>query len=119
MDITNRLWNLCNVLRHDGVDSSDYIEQLTYLLFLKLAEIRDINIPENCRWKLFYDKLDEEIVQHLDFILIELQKQKGILGDIFAEPISRIKKSSSIRKMTLFTFEYRSFNFIKTNMLQA
>ena len=36
--IVQRLWNYCNVLRDDGVSDGDYVEQLTYLLFLKMAD---------------------------------------------------------------------------------
>jgi type I restriction-modification system DNA methylase subunit len=38
MDVVNKLWGFCNTLRHDGIDYGDYIEQLTYLLFLKMAD---------------------------------------------------------------------------------
>ena len=41
-DIVNKLWGFCHTLRHDGVDYGDYIEQLTYLLFLKMAEERGV-----------------------------------------------------------------------------
>ena len=37
-DVVNKLWGFCHTLRHDGIDYGDYIEQLTYLLFLKLAD---------------------------------------------------------------------------------
>ena len=37
-DIVGKLWNFCHTLRHDGIDYGDYIEQLTYLLFLKIIE---------------------------------------------------------------------------------
>ena len=39
-DITIKLWNYCNVLRDDGMSCGDYVEQLTYLLFLKMADER-------------------------------------------------------------------------------
>ena len=41
-DIVNKLWGFCHQLRHDGIDYADYIEQLTYLLFLKMSNERDI-----------------------------------------------------------------------------
>lgn len=103
MEITNKLWNLCNILRHDGVDSSDYVEQITYLLFLKLASLRNIAVPEKCNWQIFSDIPDKKLTEHLDFVLLELQKQDGILGAVFAEPISRIKKPASIRKVEKYT----------------
>ena len=39
-DIVQKLWGFCHTLRHDGVDYGDYIEQITYLLFLKMADQR-------------------------------------------------------------------------------
>ena len=45
-DIVQKLWGFCHTLRHDGVDYGDYIEQLTYLLFLKMADERGAKVPE-------------------------------------------------------------------------
>ena len=58
IDIVQKLWNLCNVLRDDGVTYHQYVTELTYLLFLKMAKEtgqevdRDgkVNLPEGCRW---------------------------------------------------------------------
>ena len=44
-DIVNKLWGMCHTLRHDGIDYGDYIEQLTYLLFLKMADEKDVKLP--------------------------------------------------------------------------
>ena len=49
-DIVNKLWGFCHTLRHDGIDYGDYIEQLTYLLFLKMADERGIELPEKADW---------------------------------------------------------------------
>ena len=49
-DIVNKLWGFCHTLRHDGVDYGDYIEQLTYLLFLKMADEKDVVVPKGCDW---------------------------------------------------------------------
>jgi len=50
MDITAKLWSFCHILRHDGVDNADYIEQLTYLLFLKMADESGVSVPDSCQW---------------------------------------------------------------------
>ncbi len=50
-DIVQKLWGFCHTLRHDGVDYGDYIEQLTYLLFLKMADERDAAVPEQYNWQ--------------------------------------------------------------------
>jgi len=44
-DVVNKLWGFCHTLRHDGIDYGDYIEQLTYLLFLKMADEKAAKIP--------------------------------------------------------------------------
>ncbi len=59
-EIANKLWNLCNVLRDDGVTYHQYLNELTYILFLKLSEVKDfeIHIPEQYRWRKFVNEDD-------------------------------------------------------------
>jgi len=99
MDITAKLWSYCHILRHDGVDYVDYIEQLTYLLFLKMAEESEISVPEDCNWKNLLSVEGEDLKRKYENILQELKKEKGILGEIFQEPISKIQNPSSLKKI--------------------
>lgn len=59
-DIANKLWNLCNVLRDDGVTYHQYLNELTYILFLKLSEVKGFakDIPEEYRWEKFVNETD-------------------------------------------------------------
>lgn len=59
-EIANKLWNLCNVLRDDGVTYHQYLNELTYILFLKLTEVKDFeeHIPEEYRWRGFVEEHD-------------------------------------------------------------
>lgn len=100
MDLVNKLWGFCNKLRHDGVDPADYIEQLTYLLFLKMAEEKGIVVPRGYDWKSLISKGSDEIVSHLEGIFKKLNKESGILGDIFAEPVSRVKNPKILKELT-------------------
>jgi len=50
-DVVNKLWGFCHTLRHDGIDYGDYIEQLTYLLFLKMADEKSIAINKKYNWE--------------------------------------------------------------------
>jgi hypothetical protein len=50
-DIVQKLWGFCHTLRHDGIDYGDYIEQITYLLFIKMADERSVVLPDSCDWK--------------------------------------------------------------------
>jgi type I restriction enzyme M protein len=45
-DVVNKLWGFCHTLRHDGIDYGDYIEQLTYLMFLKMANEKGIDLAK-------------------------------------------------------------------------
>ena len=49
-DIVQKLWGFCHTLRHDGVDYGDYIEQITYLLFIKMADERAVELAKNWDW---------------------------------------------------------------------
>jgi type I restriction enzyme M protein len=59
-EIANKLWNLCNVLRDDGVTYHQYLNELTYILFLKLSDVKDFSehIPEEFRWQTFVQETD-------------------------------------------------------------
>lgn len=59
-EIANKLWNLCNVLRDDGVTYHQYLNELTFILFLKLSEVKGFadQIPEKYRWKEFVEETD-------------------------------------------------------------
>ena len=49
-DVVQKLWGFCHTLRHDGIDYGDYIEQITFLLFLKMADEKGIKLPKGCDW---------------------------------------------------------------------
>src|SRR5207249_1028270 len=64
-----KLWGFCHTLRHDGVDYGDYIEQPTYLLFLKMADERSVVVPKNCDWDSLKDKSGTALTDHYAEIL--------------------------------------------------
>jgi type I restriction enzyme M protein len=99
MDITAKLWSYCHILRHDGVDYADYIEQLTYLLFLKMADENGITVPKKCNWQNLLIKNGTDLKQHYEYVLQRLKDEKGILGQIFQEPISKIKNPVNLKKI--------------------
>ena len=49
-DIVNKLWGFCHTLKHDGIGYAFYVEQLTYMLFIKMAEERGVELPKKCDW---------------------------------------------------------------------
>ncbi|SDR83955.1 type I restriction enzyme M protein [Mucilaginibacter mallensis] len=100
MDLVNKLWGFCNKLRHDGVDPSDYIEQLTYLLFIKMAEERGIYVPKGFDWNSLITKDDDALLlSHLESVLQKLKTEGGILGEIFSDPVSRVKNSKILKAL--------------------
>ncbi len=88
--IVQKLWNYCNVLRDDGTSYSDYVEQLTYLLFLKMADERTkapynqkSSVPEKYRWPSLAPTLALPRKRGREIVLEALGNQKGLLGLIF------------------------------------
>jgi type I restriction enzyme M protein len=77
-DIVNKLWGFCHTLRHDGIDYGDYIEQLTYLLFLKMADERGVAVPKDCDWNSLKERSGNDLLDHYGEILRTLRESKGL-----------------------------------------
>jgi len=99
-DVVNKLWGFCHVLRHDGIDYGDYIEQLTYLLFIKMADERAVDLPDDCDWPHLRSKSGTELLETYVEALRTLGKEQGILGDIFAGSQSRFTNPVNLQKLT-------------------
>lgn len=103
--IVQKLWNYCNILRDDGMSYGDYVEQLTYLLFLKMAHERTLShnepsrIPADLRWETLLAKDGDELETHYRHILAELGKQQGMLGIIFRKAINKIQNPAHLRRL--------------------
>lgn len=98
-DVVQRLWGFANNLRHDGIDYGDYIEQITYLLFLKMADEQGIELPEGTDWPYLRARSGVELVERYEDALRILGKQQGILGDIFAASQNRITKPATLAQL--------------------
>lgn len=98
-DIVGKLWGFCHTLRHDGIDYGDYIEQITYLLFLKMADEKGIAIPEGCDWQSLKEKAGIELKEHYEDLLRRLGKEHGVLGDIFSGAMSRFQNPVNLKKL--------------------
>src|SRR4051795_3923530 len=80
--LVQKLWNFCNLLRDDGLSYGDYVEQLTYLLFLKMAHERTqppfnqaSRIPAGYDWQSLLDRDGPELEAHYTVLLNELGRQ--------------------------------------------
>ena len=88
-DVVSKLWGFCHTLRHDGIDYGDYIEQITYLLFLKMDEERSelLNepsvIPAQWRWDKLANKDGDALELQYRHMLENLGKEPGLIGVIF------------------------------------
>lgn len=98
-DIVQKLWGFCHTMRHDGVDYGDYIEQLTYLLFLKMADERAVEIPKGYDWAKLKDLSGTELLDHYNEVLRKLRDAGGLLGDIFTQATSRFNNPVNLRRL--------------------
>ncbi len=98
-DVVAKLWDFCNYLRHEGITYGNYIEQLTYLLFLKMAKEKESILPKGCTWDDLIKKSGSEILETYSQILQTLGKEKGMLGDIFARSRSEFSNPTNLKKL--------------------
>ena len=98
-DIVNKLWGFCHTLRHDGIDYGDYIEQLTYLLFLKMADEKAVQIPKKYNWESLKKKSGTDLLDHYSDILRKLREQPGLLGDIFTQAMPRFNNPINLKRL--------------------
>ncbi|NPE28343.1 SAM-dependent DNA methyltransferase [Methanococcoides sp. SA1] len=104
--IISKVWNFANVLRDDGVGYGDYLEQITYLLFLKMADEyskppynRETNIPEKYNWESISSKKAADLESHYTELLRELGKASGTLGQIFIKSQNKIQDPAKLAKV--------------------
>jgi type I restriction enzyme M protein len=101
--IVQRLWNYCNVLRDDGMSYGDYVEQLTYLLFLKMDEeqqmMRPSSIPEDLRWSSLLGRDGDALETHYRHILSSLGQGIGLIPTIFRKAQNRIQDPAKLRRL--------------------
>ncbi|MGV8085465.1 MAG: N-6 DNA methylase [Candidatus Bilamarchaeum sp.] len=104
--IVQKVWNYCNVLRDDGVSYGDYVEQLTYLLFLKIVDEQSkppfnktSSIPKEFDWQALLKKEGDELELQYRHTLENLGKQKGMLGVIFRKAQNKIQDPAKLKRL--------------------
>ena len=107
-DVVQKLWGFCHTLRHDGIDYGDYIEQITYLLFLKMANERGIDLSRtpvssggryDCSWPALAEPRMQPLTEHYREVLRALGEQEGLLADIFAGAIPRFNNPVNLKRL--------------------
>jgi len=104
--IVSKVWNFCTTLRDDGVGYGDYLEQLTYLIFLKMADEysqppynRKVDIPAEYNWQSLRTKRGAELEVHYVKLLLELGKKQGMLGTIFTKAQNKIQDPAKLFRL--------------------
>lgn len=101
-----KLWNFCNLLKDDGVSYSDYVQQLTNLLFLKMAHERTLPpynrasaVPEEFGWPTLLALDGDALEVHYRHTLEELGKKPGMLGIIYRKSQNKIEDPAKLRRL--------------------
>jgi len=104
--LVQKLWNFCTVLRDDGVSYGDYVEQLTYLLFLKMADEQEklpipkqIDIPADYNWSQLVSKDGDALELQYRHTLEALGKSSGLLGVIFRKAQNKIQDPAKLKRL--------------------
>jgi type I restriction enzyme M protein len=103
--IVQKLWSYCNVLRDDGLSYGDYVEQLTVLLFLKMAHERErlglakAIVPKQYNWAALLKKDGDDLEAHYRHTLETLGKSGGMLGLIFRKAQNKIQDPAKLRRL--------------------
>lgn len=108
--ITNKVWNIAGVLRDSGVSAQDYLEQITFLLFLKMIaenknapegfrNFNDIPLPEGYSWNLLKSKSGDPLRDYYQQMLIAFSKQGGMLGEIYRNAQNKIQTPVNLKRV--------------------
>src|SRR5262245_35534196 len=111
-DVVQKLWGFCHTLRHDGIDYGDYIEQITYLLFIKMADEKGIDLSQieaktgrgktavvDCSWPPLEAESGTNLTNHYIDVLRALGQSPGILGDIYSGAQSRFNNPVNLKRL--------------------
>ncbi len=103
--IVNKVWNYAHVLRDDGVSYGDYVEQITYLLFLKMAHEqetllrRDTPVPEEYGWRSLTSRDGDDLEVHYRHVLESLGREPGMLGTIFRKAQNKVQDPAKLKRL--------------------
>jgi type I restriction enzyme M protein len=104
--LVQKLWNYCNILRDDGLSYGDYVEQLTFLLFLKMAHEQTLPpwkrssvVPKEYSWPTLLSKSGDELEVHYRHALEQLGKSGGMLGLTFRKAQNKIQDPAKLERL--------------------
>ncbi|BCI90508.1 hypothetical protein NIIDMKKI_57140 [Mycobacterium kansasii] len=121
--LVDKLWAYCNVLRDDGVGVIEYTEQLTYLLFLKMAHeraTRKLNpqqiVPDEYSWQKLLDAEGTDLEVQYTKILVGLAQQPGTLGTIFRKAQNRIQDPAKLKRLIVDLIDKENWSASGTDL---
>lgn len=121
--IVSKLWNFCNVLRDDGMSYGDYVEQLTYLLFLKMADERTkppynqpSSVPAAYSWPTLVKKDGDELFDHYRHTLENLGNEKGLLGLIFNKSQNKFQDPAKLRRLIVDLIDKENWSVMSADV---
>ena len=121
--VVNKLWNYANVLRDDGLSYGDYVEQLTYLLFLKMADEqtkpplnRPSAIPGDYAWPQLLTRDGDELEVQYRHTLEALGREKGMLGVIFRKAQNKIQDPAKLRRLIADLIDREQWTSLDTDV---
>lgn len=102
--LVKKVWDIANVLASAGVGFTDYITQLTYILFLKMdAEKEELglgsSLPEGCKWNDIIELSGDDLIDKYEEILKDLSKDDGLIGTIFTKASNKINSPVHLAKV--------------------
>lgn len=113
--ISNKIWNIAGVLRDGGVSYGDYLEQITFLLFLKMVDenkkmaaidpelqmfsMEGMDMPNDFDWFQLSSLQGEGLIQYYEKLLSDLSKRKGMIGEIYRGARNKVEKASLLKKV--------------------
>jgi len=121
--IVRKLWSHCQVLRDDGLSYQDYIEQLTFLLFLKMTDEQSkapynkkSPVPPEYSWSTLVTKTGDELEVHYRHILEELGKEAGMLGLIFRKAQNKIQDPAKLQRLIVDLIDRENWSSMSTDV---
>src|SRR2546428_4803904 len=121
--LVQKLWNYCNILRDDGLSYGYYLEQLTFLLFLKMADEqgrppfnKKSPIPENYSWQELLKRDGDELEIHYRHTLEELGKEPGLIGVIFRKAQNKIQDPAKLRRLVADLIDKEEWSSLDTDV---
>jgi type I restriction enzyme M protein len=121
--LVQKLWNYCNILRDDGLSYGDYVEQLTFLLFLKMADEQSrppfnnkSPIPEKYSWPALLKRDGDELEMHYRHTLEELGKEPGLIGVIFRKAQNKIQDPAKLRRLIADLIDKEEWSSLDTDV---